>query len=55
MAGPLLTPVPPEPAGRSLEDLTGADDVIAEAEQVIADRRRRSAAARERTPAPPAN
>lgn len=36
VAGALLTLVLPEPAGRSLEDLSGNDDVIAEAEQVIA-------------------
>lgn len=35
--GALLTLVLPEPAGRSLEELSGADDVIAEAEQVIAE------------------
>jgi MFS family permease len=49
VAGALLTLVLPEPAGRSLEDLTGADDVIAEAEQVIADATRKTAAEREPT------
>jgi MFS family permease len=34
--GALLTLVLPEPAGRSLEELTGDDDVVAIAEQVIA-------------------
>jgi MFS family permease len=34
--GALLTLVLPEPAGRSLEDLSGDDDVVAIAEQVIA-------------------
>jgi MFS family permease len=38
--GALLTLVLPEPSGRSLEDLTGADDVVAEAEQVIANAQR---------------
>lgn len=36
VAGALLTLVLPEPAGRSLEELSGADDVIAVAEQVVA-------------------
>jgi MFS family permease len=35
--GALLTLVLPEPAGRSLEELTGDDDVVAIAEQVIAE------------------
>jgi MFS family permease len=47
VAGALLTLVLPEPAGRSLEDLTGADDVIAEAEQVIANAERNGEAERE--------
>jgi MFS transporter, PHS family, inorganic phosphate transporter len=55
VAGALLTLVLPEPAGKSLEDLTGADDVIAEAEQVIANAERNSAPERARTPAPPAS
>jgi PHS family inorganic phosphate transporter-like MFS transporter len=41
VVGALLTLLLPEPAGRSLEELTGADDVVAEAEQVIADARRK--------------
>jgi MFS transporter, PHS family, inorganic phosphate transporter len=40
--GALLTLVLPEPAGRSLEELSGADDVIAEAEQVIAEAQRKT-------------
>jgi hypothetical protein len=40
--GALLTLVLPEPAGRSLEELGGADDVIAAAEQVIADAGRKA-------------
>jgi hypothetical protein len=36
----LLTTVLPEPSGRSLKGLTGADYVVAEAESVIADARR---------------
>lgn len=36
VGGALLTLVLPEPAGRSLEELSGDDDVIAEAEKVIA-------------------
>ena len=47
VAGALLTLVLPEPSGRSLEDLTGADDVIAEAEQVIADAKRKAEAEQE--------
>jgi PHS family inorganic phosphate transporter-like MFS transporter len=39
--GALLTLLLPEPAGRSLEELTGADDVVAEAEQVLADAKRK--------------
>ena len=39
--GALLTLLLPEPAGRSLEELTGADDVVAEAEQVLADAQRK--------------
>jgi MFS transporter, PHS family, inorganic phosphate transporter len=49
VAGALLTLVLPEPAGRSLEELTGADDVIAEAEQVIAEAHRQTVAERETT------
>jgi MFS transporter, PHS family, inorganic phosphate transporter len=41
VVGALLTLLLPEPAGRSLEELSGADDVVAEAEQVIADARRK--------------
>ncbi len=47
LAGALLTLVLPEPAGRSLEELSGADDVIAEAEQVIAEAQRKSQAQRD--------
>src|ERR1700761_752027 len=39
--GALLPLLLPEPAGRSLEELTGADDVVAEAEQVLADAQRK--------------
>jgi MFS transporter, PHS family, inorganic phosphate transporter len=35
--GALLTLVLPEPAGRSLEEISGEDDVVAAAEQVLAD------------------
>jgi MFS transporter, PHS family, inorganic phosphate transporter len=49
VAGALLTLVLPEPAGRSLEELTGTDDVIAEAEQVIAEAHRQTVAERETT------
>ena len=35
--GALLTLVLPEPAGRSLEDISGEADVIAEAEQATRD------------------
>jgi hypothetical protein len=35
--GALLTLVLPEPSGRSLEELSGNDDVVAIAEQVIAE------------------
>jgi MFS family permease len=37
--GALLTLVLPEPAGRSLEDISGHHDVVAAAERVLADRR----------------
>jgi MFS family permease len=35
--GALLTLVLPEPAGRSLDDIAGADDVLAEAELVLSE------------------
>jgi nitrate/nitrite transporter NarK len=35
--GALLTLVLPEPAGRSLDDISGADDVVAAAELVLAE------------------
>ncbi len=34
--GALLTLVLPEPSGRTLDDITGADDVVAAAERVLA-------------------
>jgi hypothetical protein len=51
VAGALLTLVLPEPAGRSLEEISGADDVVAAAEQVVAAAARTTATA----PAAPAN
>ncbi|HLI38729.1 MAG TPA: MFS transporter [Streptosporangiaceae bacterium] len=45
-AGALLTLVLPEPSGRSLEDLTGNDDVVAAAEQVIAEAEQKAEAER---------
>ena len=37
MLGALLTLVLPEPAGRSLDEISGADDVVTAAELVLAD------------------
>ena len=48
--GALLTLVLPEPAGQSLEELTGKDDVVTAAEQVIAEAERKAEAERTAVP-----